>query len=130
MASVTHSYDESRVYSGPYSTMGCVSNTCLIHYPCIIKFTFPLNLDLISRKRYVLIVTLCVHVSVRVSSLMVLTSRTVDRYTHEKTTKKVVNSYGFGAVPIYTIFRDFGWSVFAPISSMHYSTSAHLLHMQ
>ena len=41
-----------------------------------------------------------------------------------KTTKELVNYFRFGAVPIYAIIWEFGLSVFAPVSSMHYSTTS------
>jgi len=47
-----------------------------------------------------------------------------------KTTKELVNTFCFWAVPVYTIFWEFGWSVFVPVSSMHYSTAVRLFLMQ
>ena len=47
-----------------------------------------------------------------------------------KTTKELVDYFRIVAVSIYTIIWEFGWSVFAPISSMHYLTAVHLFHRQ
>ena len=56
----------------------------LIHYSRFIEFTFQLNFDLVSRLRYVLFGPLCVRTVRTVSPPIVLTSRTVDRYAHDK----------------------------------------------
>ena len=128
-------FDPRIVHRGYVGTLSyyrmCEQFGFLIHDVWFIEVTFPLNFDLVSRLRCVLFAPLCVctvRLVYRHPSFWNL--ETVYRYAHDKYNKKLVNYYRFGAVHIYAIIWDFGWSVFAPVSGMYYSTAARVFHMQ
>ena len=68
--------------------------------------------------------------SASVSPLIVLTSRNGWQVWPCQKQPKLLNFVRFGAVPICAIFREFGLSVFASVSSMHYPTTIRFFHMQ
>ena len=111
--------------------MGCVSNSGFFHFTRVIKFTFPLDSNLIACTRCLFKSCHCALI-VFGQSLTTHCANIAKRLTHVsmvKTTIKFVDRCGLFTIPVHTEIREFGQLVFSPVSSVSYSASVRLFHM-
>jgi len=100
--------------------------------PSIVKLTFPLDLDWVSRSRYL--------IETRHGSLIAFRQRIAShggdvterlaRMAVKIATKKLVDCTCLGAISLYTEVGQFGQPVLETVGRVHYLITLRLLHMQ